>query len=128
MEFTASDLRPGVYFWRVRAIAATGQTSDWSDPRKFVIATGGTGSQVPVSDLAAELLGGRVYLISGRSEPGTTIRIAGRETIVPAAGTFQLQVNAPSGAPDINIEAEDPRGNRTPYRVSLSAGSGGARR
>jgi hypothetical protein len=126
MEFTASDLRPGVYFWRVRAIAATGQTSDWSDPRKFVIATGGTGSQVPVSDLAAEFLGGRVYLISGRSEAGTTIRIAGRETIVPAAGTFQLQVSAPSGAQDINIEAEDPRGNRTPYRVSLSAA--GARR
>jgi hypothetical protein len=110
----------------VRAIAATGQTSDWSDPRKFVIATAGTGSQVPVSDLAAEFLGGRVYLISGRSEAGTTIHIAGRETIVPAAGTFQLQVSAPAGAKDINIEAEDPRGNRTPYRVSLSAA--GARR
>lgn len=121
MEFTASDLRPGVYFWRVRAIAATGQTSDWSDPRKFTIATRGTGSQVPVSELAAELLGGRLYLISGRSEPGTTIRVAGRETIVPAAGTFQLQVNAPPGAQDINIEAEDPRGNSTPYRLSLAA-------
>lgn len=127
MEFTASDLRPGVYFWRVRAIAATGQTSDWSDPRKFIIATGGTGSQVPVSDLAAELLGGRVYLISGRSSPGTTIRVAGRETIVPAAGTFQLQVSAPPGTHEINVEAEDPRGNSSPYRVSLS-GSGGARR
>jgi len=120
LEFTASDLRPGVYFWRVRAIAATGQTSEWSDPRKFVVGTGGTGSQVPVSDLAAEFLGGHVYLISGRSEPGNTIRIAGREMIVPGAGTFQLQVSAPSGAQDINIEAEDPRGNRTPYRVSLS--------
>jgi hypothetical protein len=120
-EFTASDLRPGVYFWRVRAIAATGQTSDWSDPRKFTIGTRGSGSPVPVSELAAELLGGRLYLISGRSEPGTTIRVAGRETIVPAAGTFQLQVSAPPGAQDINIEAEDPRGNSTPYRLSLSA-------
>ncbi len=121
MEFTASDLRAGVYFWRVRAIAATGQTSDWSDPRKFTIATRGSGSQVPVSELAAELLGGRLYLISGRSEPGTTIRVAGRETIVPAAGAFQLQVSAPAGAQEINIEAEDPRGNSTPYRLSLSA-------
>jgi hypothetical protein len=128
MEFTASDLAPGVYFWRVRAIAATGQTSDWSDPRKFIIATRGSGSSVPVSDLAAELLGGRVYLISGRSQPGTTIRIAGRETIVPAAGTFQLQVSAPPGTQDINIEAEDPRGNSTPYRLSLSARAGDGRR
>lgn len=127
LEFTASDLRPGVYFWRVRAIAATGQTSDWSDPRKFTIATRGSGSQVPVSGLAAELLGGRIYLISGRSEPGTTIRIAGRETIVPAAGTFQLQVSAPAGAQEIDIEAADPRGNSTPYRVSLAAGEGGKR-
>src|SRR2546428_2001196 len=77
-EFTASDLRPGVYFWRVRATASTGQTSDWSDPRKFIVAIRGTGSRVPVSNLAAEYLGGRIYLIRGRSEPGTTIRIAGR--------------------------------------------------
>ena len=123
-EFTASDLRPGVYFWRVRAIASTGQTSDWSDPRKFIVATRGTGSRVPVSNLAAEYLGGRIYLIRGRSEPGTTIRIVGRETIVPAEGTFQLQITAPSGTQDIDIDAEDPRGNSTPYRLSLSGQSG----
>ncbi len=128
LEFTASDLRPGVYFWRVRAIAATGQTSDWSDPRKFQIATRGSGSTVAVADLAAELLGGRVYLISGRSEPGTTIRTGDREAIVTAAGTFQLQVSAPPGAREITIEAEDPRGNSTPYRLSLSARAVGANR
>ena len=122
-EFTASDLRPGVYFWRVRASAASGQTSDWSDPKKFMIATRGTGSQVPVSNLVAELLGGRVYLIRGRSEPGTTIRAGGREIIVPAEGAFQLQVTAPPGTGEITIDAEDSRGNSTPYRLLLSAGS-----
>lgn len=120
-EFTASDLRPGVYFWRVRAIAPSGQTSDWSDPKKFIIATQGTGSRVPVSNLVAELLGGRIYLIRGRSEPGTTIRVAGRETIVPSEGSFQVQVTAAPGTQDISIDAEDSRGNITPYRVSLSA-------
>lgn len=122
-EFTASDLRPGVYFWRVRAIASSGQTSDWSDPKKFIIATQGTGSRVPVSNLVAELLGGRIYLIRGRSEPGTTIRVDGRETIVPSEGLFQVQVTAPAGAQEISIDAEDARGNITPYRVSLSARS-----
>lgn len=122
-EFTASDLRPGVYFWRVRAIASSGQTSDWSDPKKFIVATQGTGSRVPVSNLVAELLGGRIYLIRGRSEPGTTIRVDGRETIVPSEGSFQVQVTAPPGTQEISIDAEDSRGNITPYRVSLSVRS-----
>jgi hypothetical protein len=123
-EFTASDLRPGVYFWRVRAIASTGQTSDWNDPRKFIIATRGTGTRVPVSNLTAEYLGGRIYLVRGRSEPGTTIHVAGRETIVPAEGSFQLQITPPPGTQEIDIDAEDPRGNSTPYRLALSGRAG----
>jgi hypothetical protein len=107
----------------VRAIAPSGQTSDWSDPKKFIVATQGTGSRVPVSNLAAELLGGTLYLIRGRAEPGTTIRVAGRDTIVPTDGSFQLQITAAPGTQEINIEAEDPRGNSTPYKVSLSGGS-----
>jgi len=123
-EFTASDLRPGVYFWRVRATAATGQTSDWSDPKKFVVANRGTGSRVVVSNLGAELLGGNVYLVKGRAAPGTTIRIAGRETLVPTDGSFQLQISAPSGTQDINIDAEDPNGNSSQYRLALSGRAG----
>jgi FecR-like protein len=118
-QFTASDLRPGVYFWRVRATAATGQTSDWSDPKKFIIATQGTGSRVPVSNLTAELLGGSVYLIRGRSDPGTTIRFADRETLVPSDGSFQLQITASPGAQEITVDAEDPRGNSSQYHLSL---------
>jgi hypothetical protein len=127
MEFTASDLRPGVYFWRVRATAATGQASDWSEPQKFIVATRGTGSRVPVSNLIAELLGGNIYLVRGRSDPGNTIRVAGRETIVPTEGFFQLQITAPDGTQEINVDAEDPRGNSTQYRVTLSARSGRGR-
>jgi hypothetical protein len=126
-EFTAGDLRPGVYFWRVRAIASSGQTSDWSESKKFMIATRGTGSNVPVSNLEAELLGGQIYLIRGRSEPGTTIRAAGRDAIVPPEGQFQLQVTAPRGTREISIEAEDSRGNVTPYRLSLTARSSHAK-
>lgn len=119
-EFTASDLRPGVYFWRVRATASTGQTSDWSEPQKFVIATRGTGSRVSVSNLTAELLGGNVYLIRGRAEPGTTIRVVGRETLVPSEGVFQLQITASPGTQEIGVDAEDPRGNSSHYPLALS--------
>lgn len=123
-EFTASDLRPGVYFWRVRATASTGQTSDWSDPKKFVVANRGTGSRVAVSNLSAELLGGNVYLVKGRAAPGTTIRIGGRETLVPTDGSFQLQISAPAGTQDLNVDAEDPNGNSSQYRLELSRRTG----
>jgi hypothetical protein len=123
-EFNASDLRPGVYFWRVRATASTGQTSDWSETQKFVVATRGSGSHVPVSSLSAELLGGNIYLIRGRSEPGTTIRVAGRETLVPTDWSFQLQITAPPGAHEITVEAQDPQGNSSLYKVALSGRPG----
>jgi hypothetical protein len=123
-EFTASDLRPGVYFWRVRATAATGQTSDWSDPLKFQVVQRGSGSQVPVTDLSAQLLGGNIYIIRGRSEPGTTIRVADRETLVAKDGSFQLQVTAQSGEDQLVIEALDPQGNSSQYRLPLGGRSG----
>ncbi len=119
-EFGASDLRPGVYFWRVRATASSGQASDWSDPLKFIVATRGSGSQVAVSNLSAELLGGSLYLVRGRAEPGTTIKVSGRETIVAPDGSFQIQVTASGSVRDVAVEAQDPQGNSSQYRVSLS--------
>ncbi len=125
-EFNASDLRPGVYFWRVRAAVQTGQTSDWSEAQKFIVATRGTDSGVPVSNLAAELLGGNIYLVRGRAEPGTTIRIAGRETLVPTDKSFQVQITAPADASEIMVEAQDPQGNSSNYKVTLSGRRGRA--
>jgi hypothetical protein len=119
-EFGASELRPGVYFWRVRATASSGQASDWSDPLKFIVVTRGTGSQVKLADLTAELLGGSLYLVRGRAEPGTTIKVSGRETIVAPDGTFQIQITASDGAKDVAVEAQDPQGNSSQYKVSLS--------
>ena len=125
-EFGASDLRPGVYFWRVRATAASGQASDWSDPLKFVVMARGS-SQVAVSDLGTELLGGNIYLIRGKAEPGTTIRVSGRETIAAPDGAFQIQVTAAASTRELTLEAQDSRGNSSQYKVSLSARAGRAR-
>jgi len=120
-EFGASDLRPGVYFWRVRATAGSGQISDWSDPLKFIVKTRGTGSQVAVANLSTELLGGNIYLIRGKTEPGTTIRVAGRETIAGTDGLFQAQVTAGGNVRELILEAQDSHGNSSQYTVSLSA-------
>jgi hypothetical protein len=126
-ELGATDLRPGVYFWRVRATAATGQASDWSDPLKFIVVTRGTGSQVAVANLTAELLGGSIYLVRGKAEPGTTVRVAGRETIASPDGSFQLQVTAAATTRELIVEAQDPQGNSSQYKVSLSGRAGRGR-
>lgn len=125
-EFGASDLRPGIYYWRVRATATTGQTSDWSEPRKFIVAQRGTGSQVLVSNLTTELLGGNIYLVRGRAEPGTTIRAGGREAIVPSDGSFQIQISV-SGSREVVIDAQDPQGNSSQYKLPLSGRAGRGR-
>jgi len=120
-EFGASDLRPGVYFWRVRATAASGQASDWSDPLKFVVTPRGS-AQVNVSDLSSELLGGSIYLIRGKADPGVTIKCSGRETIAAADGGFQIQVTAAATTRELILEAQDSRGNSSQYKVLLRAG------
>jgi hypothetical protein len=125
-EFGASDLRPGVYFWRVRATAASGQASDWSDPLKFVVTARGS-SQVVVSDLSTELLGGSIYLIRGKADPGVTIRCSGRETIAAPDGGFQIQVTAAATTRELTLEAQDSRGNTSQYKVSLSTRAGRSR-
>jgi hypothetical protein len=126
-DFGATDLRPGVYFWRVRATASSGQISDWSDPLKFIVANRGTGSQVSVSELSTELLGGNIYLVRGKAEPGTTIRVSGRETIAAHDGGFQVQVTAANATRELTLEAKDSQGNSSRYKVALSARAGRGR-
>ena len=91
-QFIASDLRPGAYFWRIRATAPSGQTSEWTEPLKFIVATEGASlAVVPVSNLSAVHLGGNVYLIRGTTSSGTTVLISGREAVATADGRFQVQ-------------------------------------
>jgi len=120
-EFSASDLRPGSYFWRIRASASTGQTSDWSEPLKFIVmAPGAKLSSIPVSNLSTLLLGGNVYIIRGTTSPGATIRAADREASAAADGNFQIQISAPPNSREVAIQVSDSQGNMSNYRVPLT--------
>ena len=101
-----------------------GQTSDWSDPKKFVVAPKGSGSQVAVSNLSAELLGGNIYLVRGEAEPGTTIRAVGRETLVSTGKSFQVQITAPAGDQQITVEALDLTGTAAAKLALSNSGRG----
>jgi hypothetical protein len=122
-EFGASDLRPGTYFWRVRATASSGQTSDWSEPLKFVVTPPGTNQPVEVSNWKVEYVGGNIYLARGRTQPGATVRINGRETLAASDGSFRLQVTVADGARDVVVQAQDVQGNSSQYKLPLSPAS-----
>src|SRR5437588_3858509 len=119
-NFEVRDMRPSVYFLRVRATAASGQTSDWSEPLKFIVTTqGNNGAEVPVANLSALHLGGNVYIIRGISSPGVTLRVAGREATAANDGSFQIQVSASPSTREVTVLASDSQGNSSQYRVTL---------
>lgn len=123
-EFDANELRPGNYFWRVRATDSSGQVSDWSEPRKLVVMPRGTEAQVQVTNLSAELLAGSIYFVRGKAQPGTTIKVLDRQTVTGGDGSFQIQISARNQR-EVVVTAEDAQGNHSQYKVSLSGKSRG---
>jgi hypothetical protein len=119
-QFSASDLRPGSYFWRIRATASSGQTSEWSEPLKFIVVTRGPRASVPVSNLSAVLLGGNVFLVRGTTTPGASVRVSDRESSAAGDGNFQIQISAPVNTREVTIQVSDSQGNISNYRVALA--------
>jgi len=121
MQLNASDLKPGSYFWRVRATAASGQASDWSEPLKFIVAASGANpSAVRVLNLTAVHLGGDVYIIRGVTNPGASVRVSDREATAAGNGAFQIQISAPPTAREVTIQILDSQGNTGQYPLSLT--------
>ena len=124
-SFNVSELRTGIFFWRVRAVAPSGQTSDWCEPQKFTVAPAaaggdGGGAGLAVANVTFEYVAGNIYVARGRTQAGNTVRIAGREAAAARDGTFELQISAPRGARAIDVETEDPQGNRRRTRVAFA--------
>ena len=117
--FTLANLAPGIYYWRLRAGAASGQTSDWGEPWKFTIIRSASNEGLAAGDWQVESVGGNIYLISGRTLPGAVVRIAGREVFAAADGSFRLQVSAASA--NVTVEISDERGNRSRYNLNLNS-------
>ena len=119
-NFSLANLTPGNYYWRVRAIASSGQISDWSEPWKFTVVKREESNALTASDWQVEGLGGSLYLITGKTQPGMTVKILGRETFAASDGSFRLQVS--TSVPEATVEISDEHGNRTRFVVSLSSG------
>jgi hypothetical protein len=120
-DFRLAGLSPGAYYWRLRATARSGQTTNWNDPWKFTVVRRGESASIDAAEWHVEPVGGSVYLITGRTQPGMIVRCQGRQVNSGADGTFRLQINSPSG--ETAVEIGDDRGNRTGFVLSLRSGS-----
>jgi nitroreductase len=116
-----ANLAPGTYYWRVRASAASGQTSEWSEPWRFTVIKREEGDALNATDWKVENLGAAVYRVSGKTQPGAVVRISGRETFATGDGSFLLQVKSPT--PEVTVEISDETGNRSRYALSLTNGN-----
>lgn len=120
-EFRLAGLMPGTYYWRLKATARSGQTTNWNDQWKFLVVRPGESVSIDAVDWRVEWVGGSIYILSGRTQPGMAVRSMGKSTYSGADGNFRLQVNSPSiEAP---VEIGDERGNRTGFVISLRSGT-----
>ena len=119
-SFTVANLAPGTYYWQVRAVANSGQISDWSEKVRFTIIKGTANQGIAVNEWNVEKLGGKIYRIGGKTQSGATVRVAGRETFAASDGSFLIQIAATSD--QTSVEVSDERGNKSGYVISLSSG------
>ncbi len=121
-EFRLAGLAPGTYYWRMKATARSGQTTNWNDQWKFSVVRPGDSVAIDATDWHVDAIGGNVYLISGRTQPGMAVRgIEDRMTYAGPDGTFRLQISTSSI--ETPIEIGDERGSRSTFVISLRSGN-----
>lgn len=120
-EFRLAGMSPGTYYWRLKATAGSGQTTNWNDAWKFSVVRGAGGQGIDAVDWRVERVGGSVYIVTGRTRPGMIVRAAGRETFAGSDGLFRLQISTPST--EAAVEIGDDRGNRSGFVISMRNGA-----
>lgn len=119
-DFRLAALSPGTYYWRVKATARSGQTTNWNDAWKFTIVRNGANIIIEATEWKVEAVGGGIFLLSGRTSSGMIVRAAGRDTFAGSDGSFKLQISSPST--EVAVEIGDDRGNRGGFIISLRSG------
>jgi len=119
-SFTVANLSPGIFYWQVRAVASSGQISEWSEKMRFTIVKGASNQVIAVNDWNIEKLSSKIYRIGGKTQAGAVVRAGGREIFASADGSFVIQIAASSD--QATVEVSDERGNKSGYVISLSSG------
>lgn len=117
---------PGNFQWRVAAIGRDGARGPWSETRRFrVTPREGVASEAgdttpPELALDAVQTYGTMFIVGGRSEPGTQVTVNDEPVKIDADGTFTTTVQlANEGWRWIQVKARDAAGNETMRRASV---------
>ncbi len=107
-----TDLKPGLYYWKVSSLGRRGQESLFSPFSVFRILHDQRPPLLEIEDpiVLVGLSGARVY-ISGAAEPGTKLSLNGKRIALASDGAFRTFLNVGSEEEKIRIRAADSAGN-----------------
>jgi hypothetical protein len=109
----------GTFYWRVAALDRAGTQGPWSKPLRFRVASfkegAGERSRTPPElELEDVKSYGSIFIVAGRSDPGSQIEINGEQVSVGVDGSFTKTVQlTKEGWSFIEIRASDRWGNET---------------
>jgi hypothetical protein len=116
----------GSFQWRVAAVDGDGARGPWSETRRFRVASlpndasEGADTTPPELELDAVQTYGTMFIVGGRSEPGSQVTVNDEPVIMDADGTFTTTVQlANEGLTWIRVKARDASGNETMRRASV---------
>lgn len=126
----SSDARLGIrgegsFYWRVAAIDDDGVRGAWSEVRTFRVASRkGLGAVDDETPPELEILEwatyGSVVMVTGRTEPGSTVRINDEATPLKLDGTFSKPVQMhDEGWGFIEVQSSDAWGNAARQRIRV---------
>lgn len=118
-DFRLAGLSPGTYYWRLKATSQSGQTSDWSEPWKFAVVKREK-SNIEVTGWQVERVGGNIYIISGKTQPGIEVKAPVSKIFAGSDGSFRLQISTPLS--EAALELGDDQGNRAGFVLSVRTG------
>ena len=116
-EFRIAGLQPGTYYWRVKSMSRSGQSSEWNPHWKFTVVRRGSSPAIDVTGWNVERVGGNVYILTGRTQPGMQVRSQGNQIFAASDGSFRLQVSTPLS--ELPVEVSDDRGNRAGFVIAV---------
>jgi len=107
----------GTFQWRVAAVARDGLQGPWSNARSFRVVAGLTPGErgdktPPPLELEQVQVYGNLFIVSGRTEPGASVRINGEAALVQQSGSFtKTLLVAREGWSVLELVASDTSGN-----------------
>ncbi len=110
---------PGTFLWRVAARSPGGELGPWSPSRKFRVsalrrAEAGGDRRPPEIELEQVRAYGSIFIVGGRTEPGSVVEVNGEPVQVAADGSFTKTIQVTKeGWSFIEVRARDAGGNET---------------